>query len=188
MSDDLELRLRQVTPGAPPELRRRVLAAVAVELNSVRRPRRPLRRVLAVAVAAAVLVSLAMNYVVSDSIDRRLAVVLGPRPVRRDAAEIAADIAAVTDATTGRWAYERLASDQAHDFDALRYAVRLRQVIEQLTVDLEEIIDETPRTNPQVGRDRRGSRDRRPADDQYVLRLEHRNTARAAPQNAARCG
>jgi hypothetical protein len=178
MSDDLERRFRQVTPpGAPPELRLRVLAAVADELNSVHRARRPLRHVLAWAVAAAVLVSLALNTVVSSSIDRRLAVVLGPRPVRRDAAEIAAEIASVTDAPTGQWAYERLASDQSHGDDALRYVVRLRQMIRQLTVDIEEITDETPQKNPHLDRDRSGSRDRRPADAQCVLRLEHRYTA-----------
>ena len=178
MSDDLERRLRQVTPpGAPPELRHRVLAAVADELNFTHRSRRPLRRVLALAVAAAVLVSLALNSVVSGSIDRRLAVVLGPRPVRRDAAEIAAEIASVTDAPTGQWAYERLAADQSSSDDALRYAVQLQQMIRQLTVDLEEITDETPRKNPHVDRDRSGSRDRRSADAQCVLRLEHRYTA-----------
>jgi hypothetical protein len=178
MSDNVERRLRQVTPhAAPPALRVRVLAAVADELDLVNPSRRSLRRGLAVAVAAAVLVSLAVNYVVSDSIERRLAVVLGPRPVRRDAAEIAADIASVTDASTGQWAYERLAFDRPRGEDALRYAVRLRQVIQQSTVDLEEITDETPQKNPHVGRDRRGSRDCRPADAQYVLCLEHRQTA-----------
>lgn len=178
MSDDLERKLRQVTPrSAPPELRLRVLAAVADELNLVTPSRRPPRLALAVAVAATVLVSLAMNFVVSDAVDRRLAIVLGPRPVQRQAAEIAADIASVTDSTTGQWAYERLASDRPRGDDAHRYALRLRRAIQQFTVDLGETTDETPRKNPQVDRDRRGSRDRRPADAQYVLRLEHRDTA-----------
>src|SRR2546423_1485613 len=63
MNDEIERRLRQVTPrGAPPELRPQVLASVAVALNAVtltpsRRPLRPAR-----AVAAAVLASLALNY------------------------------------------------------------------------------------------------------------------------------
>jgi hypothetical protein len=178
MSDDLERRLRQATPrGASPELRHRVLAAVGDELNSVSPSRRPLRLALAVAVAAAVLVSLAMNYVVSNSIEHRLALVLGPRPVCRDAAEIAADITSVTDASTGQWAYERLASGRTRGDDALSYAVRLHEVIHQFTVDLEETTDETPQKNLHMGRDRRGSRDRRPSDAQYVLCLEHRHTA-----------
>ena len=50
MNDDIERRLRQVTPrGAPPELRPRVLAAVADQLRLAtplpsRRPFRPATR------------------------------------------------------------------------------------------------------------------------------------------------
>ena len=176
MSDEIEGRLRQVTPrGAPPELRPRVLAALADELGSVAPPRRSPRPGLAV--AAALLFSLALNVLVTHTLDRRLAVVLGPPPVPRQAAEIAAEIASVTDPATGRWAYERLAVGRPRGDHARRYVLRLRQMLRQFTVDLEETAHETPEENPQMDRDYRGSRDRHPADAQRVLRLEHRNTA-----------
>src|SRR4051794_15510191 len=104
MNDDIERRLRQATPrGAPPELRARALAAVAAELPSAEPAYsgRPLR--LAIATAASVLAGLWLNVWVTDRLDRRLAVVLGPPPVHRQAAEIAADIASITDPSTGRW-------------------------------------------------------------------------------------
>ena len=176
MNDDIERRLRQVTPrGAPPELRSRVLAAVAGELHAVTHSRRTHRPGLAV--AAALLAGLALNYWVNDTLDRRLAIVLGPPPVHRQAAEIAADVASITDPSTGQWVYERLAAGRPRDDDGRQYAVRLQQMIQQFTVDLKETADETPQKNPQMDRDRRGSRDRHPADAQRVLRLEHRNTA-----------
>ncbi|MDR3622481.1 MAG: hypothetical protein P4L85_24230 [Paludisphaera borealis] len=176
MNDDVERLLRQATPrGAPPELRGRVLAAVADELDSVARPGRSLR--LPLAVAAAVLVSLASNVLVSDAVDRRLAIALGPIPVQKQAAEIADDVASLTDPPTGRWAYERLTASPRRDDEAQQYAARLQRMIQHFTFDPQGAADETPRENPQMDRDRRGSRDRRPFDAQYVLRLEHRNTA-----------
>ncbi len=176
MNDDIERRLRQVTPqGAPPELRSRVLAAVAGELNAATRSRRTYRPLLAV--AAAVLAALALNYWVNYTVDQRLAIVLGPPPVRIGAAEIAADVGAVADPSIGQWVYERLAASQPPGDDALRYAVRLRQMIQQLTVDLKETSDEASQENSQMDRDRRRSGNRHPADAQRVLRLEHRNTA-----------
>jgi hypothetical protein len=176
MNDDVEHLLRQVTPrGAPPELRGRVLAAVAEELDSTARSGWRLRP--SMAVAAAVMVSLAANVLVSDAVDRRLAIALGPIPVQKQAMEIADDIASITDASTGRWAYERLAARPRRDDEARQYAARLQRMIQQFTFDPQGAADETPRENSQMDRDRRGSRDRRPPDAQYVLRLEHRNTA-----------
>jgi len=176
MNDDIERRLRQVTPrGAPPELRPRVLAAVAGELNAATPSRRTHR--LALAVAAAVLAGLAVNSWVNDTIDRRLAIVLGPAPVHKQAAEIAADVASITDPSTGRWVYERLTAGRPHDDDARPYAVRLQQMIQQLTVDLKETPDEALQENSQMDRDLHGSGNRHPVDAQRVLRLEHRNTA-----------
>jgi len=174
--NDVERLLQSATPrGAPPELRDRVLAAVADELDSSARPGRSLHPALAV--AAAVVVSLASNVLVSDAVDRRLAIVLGPIPVQKQAAEIADDISSITDAPSGRWAYERLTAGRSRDDEARQYAVRLQQMIQHFTFDPQGAADETPRENPQMDRDRHGSRDRRPFDAQYVLRLEHRNTA-----------
>jgi len=176
MNDDIERRLRQVTPrGAPPELRPRVLAAVAGELNAATYSRGTHH--LALAVAAAVLASLALNYWVNDTLDRRFAIVLGPPSVHREAAEIAADVASITDPTTGQWVYERLAAGRPHGDDARQYAIRLQQMIQQLTVDLKETPDEALQENSQMDRDLHGSGNRHPVDAQRVLRLEHRNTA-----------
>jgi hypothetical protein len=137
MNDNIERRLRQVTArGASPELRPRVLAAVAGQLRlATPLPSRgPLR--LALAIAASLLAGLALNYWVNDAIDRRLAVVFGPRPVPKQAAELAAEIASITDPATGQWAYQRLAASHPRDDDAHQYAVRLQQMIQQLTVDI----------------------------------------------------
>jgi hypothetical protein len=175
MNDEIERLLSQATPkGAPPELRARVLAAVADELNSAR-PRWRIPPFLAA--AAAVLIALISNYLVSEAVDRRLAAALGPIPVRRQAAEIAADVAMITDPTTGRWAYDRLTESPRRDDEPRRYADRLRRMIQLFTFDPQGVADETPRKNPQMDRDLRGGRDRRPLDAQRVLGLEVRNTA-----------
>jgi hypothetical protein len=50
--------------------------------------------------------------------------------------EIAAEIASITDPATGQWAYQRLAASHPRDDDAHQYAVRLQQMIQQLTVDI----------------------------------------------------
>ena len=81
MNDDIERLLNQVTPlGVPAELRSRVLAAVAGPLQTPAPlpSRRSFRPVLFV--AASLLASLALNFWVSDQLDRRLAMVLGPQP------------------------------------------------------------------------------------------------------------
>jgi hypothetical protein len=180
MNDDIERRLRRVTPrGAPPELRARVLDAVAAELRSAEPASsgrgRPLR--LAIAIAAGVLASLWLNVWVNDRLDHRLAAVLGPPPVRKQAAELAADVSSITDRATGRWVYQRLVASRPDPDNARRYAIRLRQMIQQLTANLEETAHESPQKNPQMDRDHHGSRDRHRADLQCFLRLEHRNTA-----------
>jgi hypothetical protein len=175
MNDEIERLLSQATPkGAPPELRARVLAAVADELNSAR-PRWRIPPFLAA--AAAVLIALISNYLVSEAVDRRLAAALGPPVVRKEAAEIAADVAAVTSPETGRWVYERLSAAEgpAESFD--QYAERLRRMIQVYAFDPMGADDEAPPKNPQMDRDLRGSRDRRPLDAPCVLRLEVRNTA-----------
>jgi hypothetical protein len=178
MNDDIERRLREMTPrGAPPDLRALVLAAVGGPLGSATPP--PFRRSFrpGIAVAAALLASLALNFWVSERLDRRLAIVLGPPPVRKQAAEIAADVASITDSATGQWVYDLLAADRTQRDAARQYAVRLQQLIQQLSLDFKETADEAPRKNPQVDGDRRGSRDHRPADAQCLLRVEYRYRA-----------
>ncbi len=183
MNDDLEHKLRQVTPrGAPLELRTRALGAVSDELNSVA-PRRPRKMRPGLAVAATLLVSVGLNYWVNVSLDHRLATLFGPPSRNRDAMEISAEIARVTDPSTGQWAYERLALGGPRDTNAREYAIRLQQVIQQYSIDLKEIADATSSVheaapkNPQMDRDLNGSRDRSLADPQRLLRREQWQTA-----------
>jgi hypothetical protein len=177
MSDDIEDRLARLTPrGAPPELRGRVLNAVTSELRTEARTHHTLFLWL-VASAAAVLAGLALNVWVSAELDRRLTIVLGPPPVSGQVAEIAAEIAHVTNPAVGQWAYQRLAVVERHDDEAIQSASRLKQMIQQLTLDLGEIVDEAPQKDSRMDGDRHGSRDRGPARSQRLLRLEHRNTA-----------
>jgi hypothetical protein len=101
--------LRQATPrGVRPELRPRVLAAVDHQLRSQTRPR--WERIYWPAAAAAILLGILLNYWVAKSGSERVARIMGPPVVSRRAAELAADIAAITDEATGRWAYEQLAA------------------------------------------------------------------------------
>jgi len=107
--DEMEQILRQVRPrGAGAALRSRVLAGVAGQLRAPSRPR--WERVFWPAAAAAILLGVLLNYWVAKRGSERLARIMGPPAVSKRAAELAADIAAVTDEATGRWAYERLAA------------------------------------------------------------------------------
>jgi len=153
MSDDVERLLSEITPrGAPPELRPRILEAVAEDLNAARRPRAS-RSVLALAaVAAALVLSLALNYQVSRASERRLARILGPIPASRRALELANEIAAITDAETGRWAYERLAPKRGAEQAIPKHARELQRLIHELTLDLPETDDEAPEENPRLDR------------------------------------
>jgi hypothetical protein len=178
MNDDIERQLRQMSPqGAPRELRPRVLAAVATQLGAgaplpARRRLRP-----GLAVTAAVIASFALNYWVNDSLDRRLAIVLGPPPVDSQTTEIAADIASITDSATGECAYRQLTAARLASDEARPYAVRLEQMSKQVTVNLKETTDEALYKHPQMDRDRHRSDNRHPAGAQRLLRLEHRNAA-----------
>jgi hypothetical protein len=97
MSDDVEGLLEELVPrGAPTRLRSRVLDATA---NELRRPARLMNRLRA-AVAAALLVGLGLNYVVSAHQDERLAQVIGPPPRPRAVTIVAETIAPFTDAET----------------------------------------------------------------------------------------
>jgi hypothetical protein len=178
MSDEVEGLLRQVTVrGAPPELRARILGKVEEQLHRTAGRRSRGRMRPALAAAASLLGAIALNYWVNAALDRRLAKVLGPPVVRRQAAEIAAEIASITEPVTGQWAYERLTRLPPTDDLPRRYAVRLNQVVRQLTFDDKELAHETRDESPQMDRDRRSSLDQCPFTPQCVLRLEHWNAA-----------
>jgi hypothetical protein len=86
MNDDIEKLLSGLSPrGAATELRPRVLAAVADELQAV--PPSPWLRPAALAVAASLLVGIALNVCVSQAVDRRLTELLGSLPVARQDAQ-----------------------------------------------------------------------------------------------------
>jgi hypothetical protein len=185
MNQDLERMLNQVTPPAlPPELRERVLAAVDRELvataspgSGVSRARVGWRFRPGLAAAALLLASLVLNQLVSTAVDRRLAAVLGPRPVPRQAALLAAEIADLTDPQTGAWALERLATSQRAEGNPQLYPLRLLRMINQIAAENQEPSHGTRQKNMQMDHDRRGDRDRRPPGAQRILRLEHGNTA-----------
>jgi hypothetical protein len=179
MNQDIERLLDEWTPRGPaPELRGRVLAAVEDALAEAPTPARRRFRVRpGLGVAAALLASLLMNHLVNTLLDRRLAAVLGPPPVPRQATEIAAEIAGLTDSRTGQWAFERLAASRSESADPQHYPVQLHELIRQVSGDLEEPSHETSEENPQVVRDLRGSIDHHPSGAQRLLRLEHRNRA-----------
>ncbi len=179
MNHDIERLLDELTPRGPaPELRDRVLAAVGDALAEASRPARFRYRLRpGLGVAASLLASLLMNYLVNASVDRRLTAVLGPRPVPRQAVEIAAEIATLTDSRTGQWAFERLAASRSPSADPEYYPVQLQELIRQVTGDLEEPSHETSKESTQVDRDLRGRIDRDPPGAQRLLRLEQRNRA-----------
>jgi hypothetical protein len=179
MNQDIERLLDELTPRGPaPELRVRVLTAVGEALAEAPAPaRRRFRFRPGLGVAAALMASLLVNYLVNASVDSRLAAVLGPPPVPRQAAEIAAEITALTDFRTGQWAFERLAASQRESTDHHTYPVKLQELIRQVTRDFQEPSHEASEKSPQVDRDLRGSIHCHPPGAQRLLRLEERNRA-----------
>ena len=187
MNDGVEQRLAQLTRrGIPPELRSRVLNAVAAELDAdaerVRGATKPvsvlstMRRHM-LGVAALLLVGVGLNLWVNRTLDRRLAAVFGPPPVRKLATDIAADVASVTDRRTGQWIYRRLAEGQPTHPAAHEYPARLDQAIRKLTVEIKEPAHEANQKNSHLDRHLRCRGDRHFADVQRLVCLEHGNTA-----------
>src|SRR5690606_20574872 len=156
--------------GAPPELRSRAMEAVAKELNADARPRGSLPALGLAAVAAAFVLSLALNHQVNRASERRLARILGPIPPSKQALELANEIAAITDAETGRWAYELLAPKSDAVREIPKHARELQRLIHEVTLDLPETDHETPQENPRLDR----AVGRRPAGGlSVVLRVLH---------------
>ena len=109
--EEMERILRQATPrGADAAIRPRILAAVARQVGAPARFR--WERIYWPAVAAAILLGVLLNYWVAVQGTARLARIMGPPAVSKQAADLAADIAAITDEATGRWAYDRLAASR----------------------------------------------------------------------------
>jgi hypothetical protein len=94
MNDDLEQVLSELTPrGVRPELRPRVLEAVASQLRA--KPPSRWLRLAALATAASILVAIGLNVAVNRSADRNLAQLVGPPPAHSDGESMTAYYAAL---------------------------------------------------------------------------------------------
>jgi len=180
MNDDLESLLGSLTPrGAPPELRSRVLAAVAQERETTRRPAR--RRFPAwTATAAALVVAGFLNHMANRSDEERLARAFGPRPVSPEAVRLARDVAEAAGPEAGRWLLERLTTPgrPATRDDLIRHAAEIERLSRETILQAREPDHETtPRPIPQVGRDRRRPPAGRLLAGERRLHLDDRPTA-----------
>jgi len=203
MNDEAEHVLGRLTArGAPPELRGRVLDAVWAELRvaadapvavgarspagdgpedagrraAAARPARYGRHMLLV-VAASLVAAVGLNLLVHRTLDRRMAALLGAAPVQKQAAQLASEVASVTDRQTGQWVYQRLIAARPRPTTVGEYAAQLQQAIRQFTTDLTDNSHATTQEIPQMDWHRSGRDDRRPAGAQRLVRLEHRYTA-----------
>jgi hypothetical protein len=133
MNDDIEQRLGHLTPRGPrAELRPQVLAAVAGQLQADRESRRFRRSALVV--AASIVLGVALNIGLSRASDRRIAKLLGPPPLSKQALEIAEFVGKATDAETGQWVYRQLAPTPTSGDGRAAYAAyceMLQQLIEE---------------------------------------------------------
>lgn len=168
MNDDLESILERLAPPGPrPELRDRVLAALGHELE-----RRVGQRGMwfsALAAAAAVTVSVTLNYWADRTVATRLDRIVGPAPLQRDAQELANDVGAVTDAETGRWFYRRVTSRRDPPGSFRHYLIDYQRILKEFQLagkgDSHEEV-------PPLDRHRRG-RDRGDTSwDQRLFRVE----------------
>jgi hypothetical protein len=179
MHDDIEQLLGRLRPGGVrPELRPRVLAAVASQLAA--EPASAWMRRSALAVAALLLLGIGMNVWASKAAERRLAQLFGPPPPSRPAMELAAAVEKATDAQTARWVYQRLAaSHPSGDGLAARlaYSDMLKQLIDNSFTFSKEAPDETPQKDPQMDRDRPGRAGGDRPGCQRGVRLDYRYTA-----------
>ncbi|MCR4410973.1 MAG: hypothetical protein NUV77_00950 [Thermoguttaceae bacterium] len=173
--DDIERLLIRLTPcGAAPELRARVLAAVSAELQST--PRR-WWSVAVLAVAASIVLALGLNLWLSRRFERRLAALLGPPPVSKQAAEVARAVAQATDAATGRWVYQRLAPVRSSGDSIAKHYPFLRRLVEELQTTSKDSIHETLEEGPQMDRDHSGRARRGAAGGQRLVRWDVRLAA-----------
>jgi hypothetical protein len=177
--EEIEQALRRATlRGVRPELRPRVLAAVASQLQT--EPASPWLRRSALAVAASLLLAVAMNIWASRAADRRLAQLFGPPPVSKRAMELAKAVESITDAQTAQWAYQRLAAPRPSGEGLAAYAAysgTLRRLLDRSFVDSKGPTDETPQKDPQMDRNRPGRAGGGTTDCQRHPRLDHRDTA-----------
>lgn len=171
--------LRQATPrGVRPELRPRVLAAVASQLQT--EPASPWLRRSALAVAASLFLGIAMNIWANHLAERRLAQLFGASPVSKRAMELAEAVEKITDAQTAQWVYHKVAAPQPSGKGLAAYAAysdALRRLIDKSFIASKGLSDETPQKDPQMDRDRPGRAGGDTSGCQRHPRLDHRYTA-----------
>lgn len=179
MHDDVEQLLNRLTPrGIGAELRPRVLAAVASQLEV--EPPSPWLRRSALAVAASILVGIAMNVWASEVAERRLAQLFGPPPVSKQIMKLANAVEEVTDAQTAQWVYQQFAAprpsgDGLAAYEA--YSDVLRRLIDESSIISKEFYGETPKKDSQMDRDRPGRAGGDRSGCQRGVRLDYRYTA-----------
>ncbi len=174
MNDDMEQLLGRLTPrGVRPELRPRVLAAVASQLKT--EPASPWLRRSTWAVAASILVGIVMNLGVSVRAERRLAQLYGPPPVSKQAMELANAVKEVTDAQTAQWVYQRFAAPRRTE-DGLAAYMAYNEMLVRL-INSKEPFDEAPQKDSQMDRDRPGRAGGDRSDCQRHFRVDYRCTA-----------
>lgn len=176
MNDDLEQFLERLTPrGADRAVRARVLGAVQAELRRGRTPAWGRRCLLAA--AAMLLAAVGLNIWVYRAVDRRLARFERPDPAAVRAADVAEAIAAVTDAETGRWTFERLTAARRPADVPKRYAEWLKQVLDETLIASKDVDHESLEEHRPGVRERSGRRNRGAPGVQRLRDLEHRRTA-----------
>ncbi len=183
--DDVEQRLSQLTPrGARPELRGQVLEKLASELeNFATAPKEfgsPRLRRSAWAVAASLLLGIGLNVWADKASERHLARLFGPPPISKQAMEIANAVEKITDAETGRWVYQRLATPRRSGDASAAYAkhyAAMEQLIRELNLVSKDSYHETLQKDSEVDRDRTRRIDGDRSDCQRLVRLDYRCTA-----------
>ncbi len=179
MPDDIEQLLGRLTPrGVRAELRPRVLAAVASELETG--PDFSWSRISARAVAATLLAGLLMNFCASEVASRRLAQLYGPPPPSKQAMEVALAVEEVTDGQTARWVYEHFAAvcPPGDRFAAyVAYSDVLKRLIDNSSLTFKGSEDATPQKDSEVGRDHTGRAGGGRTDCQRRGCLDYRYTA-----------
>ena len=132
MNDDVEEILGRLAPHGPEKaLRTDVLAAIDREFGRQRGARRV--RWAALAAAALLSASVGLNLWTDQKIDARLAQIVGPAPLDRQALELANDIASVTDAETGRWFYQRITSQRRSPRSYQKSLRQYQRILERMT-------------------------------------------------------
>ncbi|MFZ1934775.1 MAG: hypothetical protein WCB27_20735 [Thermoguttaceae bacterium] len=140
----------------------------------------PWLRRAATAVAASLLLGIGLNVWVSETSARHLAELFGPPPVSKRAMEIAKDVAAVTDAQTGKWVYHLFTmpvSPAAIAAAHTEYYSTVKKLIDALQTVSKDSYRETPQKDLEMDRYRAGRGGGDSTDCQRRFRLDYRYTA-----------